>query len=883
MDRFYLLALLLFLAGPILAQPILDKPVDFSIDQLSLESALYELGKTADLNLIFSNDILPEKQITCRFVKTPLKTVLKAVLSGTSLSYRVIGQQIVLFQPEKPLRSFTVSGYIQDDRTGELLVGATVMIDQRNTGTSSNAYGFFTLEIKEDVREVTFSYLGYKRLTKQIELTKDESWTINLLPSLTLAEVIVVAKTIPTFEPEDFVDKLVSAQLETVTSLGGEGDIFRLANHLPGVTTGTDGIGGIHVRGGSLDQNLFLLDDVPIYNPTHLIGAFSIFNDSAIKSASFVRGRFPARYGGRLSSVLDIRTKDGNLNEWETSIGLGVSSAKFSVEGPLVKGKSSIFLAARTTPLGLLIKPISERNKMERNQEGSTDLLFYDVNAKLHYAFSDRNKLYLSFYQGGDAYKDETAVFYQIGEDVQLNNRDYSRDDLRWGNRAGALRWNHLISNKVFINTSLIYSQYQFNSESVAEHTDTLSSDQSVFNSYRLINFSSEIKDLGIKVDIDHSVSPLYQMRYGGEATHHRFTPGLASEEADLSLMIGEVDISRSFFDSIDNRTVPALEYALYSEHNLHWKNLDIRLGLRWSALSVEGTFYQSLQPRANFSWRPFRRVQISGGVSNNQQYLHLLSTSGVGLPTDIWIPSTDRTRPQSAWQYVLGVKTLLPNNFTLGVEAYYKKLNHLVEYSENTSFSFVNSRNYENNIVTGKGTSKGIEWMLERNLGRATTTFSYTLSATDRTFSGINNGASFPYRYDRRHNLKIGGSYRFSEQWTVVTNFEYGSGLAVSLPAGRYAYSYPGSFSQPIEVLVFEERNGFRLPPNHRMDIALNWRKAGENIEQSAGIGVYNVYNRKNVLYYRLGRNPDDPSEPAFLQASLVPILPYFQYAIKF
>lgn len=883
MGRFCLLFVFCLSTGSILAQSVLDKPINFTVDQLPLEEALYELRTTAGINLTFSNDVLPDKQVSFNFVSTPLKIILKAILTGTELDFKLIGQQIVLFKQAKPLRSFTVSGFIIDDRTGELLVGATVMVDNKNIGTSSNAYGFFTLELKEDIEEISFSYLGYKKFIQSIALEGDTTLTIKLLPSLTLAEVIVVARTVPVFEPEDFVDKLVSAQLDMVPSLGGEGDIFRLANHLPGVTTGTDGIGGIHVRGGSLDQNLFLLDDVPIYNPTHLIGAFSIFNDAAIKSASFVRGRFPARYGGRLSSVLDIRTKDGNLNEWKTSIGLGVSSVKFSTEGPLVKGKSSIFLAARTTPLGLLIKPVSENNKTNRNQEGQTNLGFYDVNAKLHYAFSDRDKLYLSFYQGGDSYKDETAVFYQTGEEFILNNRDFSREELSWGNRAGALRWNHLFGNKIFMNTSLIYSQYRFNSESVAEHTDTLLADNSIFNITRLINFSSHIEDRGIKIDIDHSVSPRYKLRYGGEATHHRFTPGIASEEGNFSLLFEDIDISRNFFDSIDNRTVPAMEYALYSEHNFHWKKLDLRLGLRWSALSVEGTFYQSLQPRVDFSWRPFKRIQISGGVSNNQQYLHLLSTSGVGLPTDIWIPSTNRTRPQTAWQYVLGFKTLLSQNFKFGIEGYYKRLNNLVEYSENTSFSFVNSRNYENNIVNGNGTSKGLETMLERNLGRATAIISYTLSSTDRTFSAINNGETFPYRYDRRHNLKIGGTYRFSEQWTVITNFEYGSGLAVSLPSGRYLYAYPGSFSLPIEVLVFEERNGFRLPPNHRMDIALNWRKAGENIEQSAGIGVYNVYNRKNVLYYRLGRNPDNPSEPAFLQASLVPILPYFQYTIKF
>ncbi len=882
----YLLLFCFFLVGlAATAQPVLEKLVDFSVTDQTFEEALYQFNKATGVQLTFSNDILPEKKVTFQFSNSTIQQILVTILKDTQLSYRVIGAQIVIFKkiPTKP--KHIISGYVEDFETGEVLIGATIMVDKINVGTSSNGYGFFSLELEEGTYELAISYLGYQRSQQKIDLRKTERIKIAMRPSLTLSEIIVVADNIPVFDPEDYLDKLVSAQLSAMPTLGGEKDLFRLATQLPGVITGTDGIGGIHVRGGSVDQNLFLLDDVPIYNPTHLLGTFSIFNNDAIKSASFLRGRFPARYGGRLSSVMDIRTKDGNLNKWETTVGVGLASVKFSTEGPLVKGKSSFFLAARTTPLGFFIREISRNNKEARNQSGETDLSFYDVNAKLHYKFSDRDKLYLSFYKGNDQYRDDTEiVFNTLFEGGNLSNRDRSADKIQWGNTAGALRWNHLIGDKVFLNTSLIFSRYSFASESVATHTDTLSTDQSVFNADRFLLFSTVINDIGLKMDFDHTVSRRYKLRYGGEATIHRFTPGVASETGEFSLTGEDLLSERSFFDSIDNPVIPATEFALYSEHNFSWKKLDIRFGLRWSGMFVEDKLYQSLQPRFDLNWRPWRRIQINAGFSYNQQYLHLLSTSGLGLPTDIWIPSTRQIRPEEARQVVLGFKSLLENNFEFGIEGYYKKMDHLLEYTENASFSFINSRNFENNVVTGSGTSRGLEFMLKKELGRSTALLSYTLSKTDRTFADINNGNTFPYRYDRRHNLKFTGSYRLSERWTFVTNFVYGTGLAVSLPSGVFTFSNPSTFfPSPFVVLVFNERNGERLPSNHRLDLAFNWRKIGKNIEQNAGIGVYNAYNRKNTLYYRQGTDPDNPSKPVFLRATLVPILPYINYTIKF
>lgn len=864
------------------AQPILSKTMDIAFQEKTIKEALVIIQEEANVNFTYSPEILPSSRISLLLENASLNETLEKLFQNTRIDYKVIGGQIVLFEKDIPVRKFTISGYIQDKETGELLVGANVVLKGKPIGTSANAYGFFSLELQEGEHELIYSYSGYQPETKKIDLNKNKNLQVQLEGSLTLKEVVVLGSQ-QKINKTDAVTRLTNQDLERITSLGGEKDLFRMVNLLPGVFTGTDGVGGVNVRGGSIDQNLFLLDDVTIYNPTHLIGAFAIFNEEAIKSVDFIKGRFPAKYGGRLSSVMDIRTKDGNVHKWKTTFGAGLSTLKFSTEGPLVKGKSAIFLAGRTTPLSFIVEPLSRANKERNSKVGFTKLNFFDVNAKIHYRFSDRNTLYLSYYRGGDTYRDENSVIYTstLGEDI-LHNRDASTDDIRWGNSAGGLRWNHVFGKKLFLNSSLTYSRYDFQSEASGLHIDTLLSNQSIFSLIQLRKFSSEIKDLGAKMDFEWTVSPSSSLLFGAATARHRFTPGVSSQTGVVELEIDQFELEQNFFDSIENETVKAASYAMYLSHELKLEKFRATIGVHWSALSVDETFYHAFLPRLDFAYHPFRLIQFTGGFSKTQQFLHLLTTSGVGLPTDLWIPSTSDLEPECATQYNLGLK-IGNENLSFGIEGYDKKMNNLIEYSQNASFNFIDSENYLSNIIVGEGESKGLEFLLAHQSSRWTSSVAYTLSKTDRTFSELNNGATFPFRYDRTHNLKLLGAYQINQQWSISGTFIYGTGLAISLPSGRYNYYQPSSFQQPVEVLIYSERNGFRLPPNHRLDLACTWEKTGKKLEQKINFGIYNLYNRKNALYYRLGRNPDKPSEPAFLKASLVPVLPYLHYTIKF
>lgn len=866
------------------AQPILDKPLDVRFDGIVLTEALDVLAKQNGVDFIYSPEIIPEKTVQIAEADMSLRELLDLMFYGTDVGYKIIAGQVVLFKKAEAVQKFTISGYVEDGSSGELLVGANVVVRRQPIGTSANAYGFFSLELPAGTHELVFSYSGYKTFFKKIDLRQNRSVKIKMDASLTLKEVVVTASELKTLEGNHNITHISSGDLNNMTSIGGERDLYRHLSMLPGVTTGADGIGGIHVRGGSIDQNLFLLDDVTIYNPVHMIGVFSIFNEDAIKSVDFMKGGFPAKYGGRLSSVTDIRTKDGNLYDWQTSIGLGLSTLRVMAEGPLVKGKSAVLFSARTTPLRWLVRPISRNYKAANNKEGETILSFYDINAKWHYRFSDKDKIYFSFYKGGDRYGDVNEVYYQtMSEEGQLNNRDRSDDDIRWGNQAGAFRWNHDFGDKLFMNTSLSYSRYGFTAQSTGVHVDTLLSTNSIFSLAQQQQFRSEIEDVNVKTDLEWHWSPSSQINFGGMSSLYYFTPGVSSQTGIVSFDSDVLELDRRFFDTIDNETVKAKDYALYLSHDLKWRRFQLTTGLRWSGMKTANRFYHAFLPRVNLAYRPFSFLQINGNYTLSQQYLHLLTTSGAGLPTDVWIPSTDDLAPERATQYNLGVDVQLGEHWAFGAEAYYKKMDNLIAYSENASFNFINSENYKSNVATGEGTAKGIELEWQYRSDKWQAALHYTLAKADRTFATINNGNAYPYRYDRRHDLKLLGTYTINDHWNVSASFLYGSGLAISLPVGRYNYNQPGSFQQPVEVLIYDARNSFRLPANHRLDISFLWKKTMKNTVQSINFGIYNVYSRKNALYYRLGRNPDNPSEPAFLQATLMPILPFVDYKIGF
>jgi len=882
MLRTLIVLLLLLSAFSTFAQVDLGKEINFTARKMTLPEALDKLSDRAKVSIAYSTNLTPnEGTISIRFKKEPFAAILEYLLKNTGLRYKVIGNQVVLYRGERSQKEFTISGYVEDKLTGELLIGANVYDTASKKGTSTNAYGFYSLTLKEGLVRVHYSYLGYQIETKNFDHSKSITNNVALNASMVLNEVIITATDSTSFRYNDFsilnLEDLPIQDMHMMPSLGGETDLIRLTHMMPGVQTGADGLGNIQVRGGSTDQNLFLMDGVPVYNASHLAGLFSIYNSDAIRSVKFSKGGFGARYGGRLSSVIDVRTKEGNTKEFKGDASLGLTAVKATFEGPIVKDKGSFFLSGRRALLDLYLKPITTRVKEDKGKDGFSNYNFFDWNAKANYAFSDKDKIYLSFYNGSDDFYDEGQ---EVFLDPVLPRRfeDKTRQDLSWGNTIGALRWNHLFSDKLFSNTTLTYSQYRFKSEDQRESLDIISAGMLSEDTFKRVTYnlySSEIQDWAVKMDFDFLPSALHNWRFGFEAIQHNFQPGILSTEEfeDFELQIDTL---------FDDSNIRSHEFTLYAEHewqpNENWQTI---FGVRATAFNTEDHTHWSVEPRVKVNYTFKNDWQLFCSGSLNYQYLHLLTPTGIGLPSDLWLPSTEKIAPQRSWQASFGVDRRIYDKLTVGGELYYKKMDHLIAYKEGDNLELVDADNWEDKVTTGEGMAYGAEFYVQKNVGSTTGNFSYTLSRAKRKFAEMNSGKTFPFRYDRRHNLKINVIHRFNNKFSVAGNWSYGSGLATTLPIGQYEFPVDPFF--PVAARVYSEKNSIRIPAYHRLDLGLTYKILRKWGQQQLNAGIYNVYNRKNPIYYRVRRNPDDFDKKQYLQATLFHFIPYFSYKVFF
>ena len=861
------------------AQSLLEKKLDLRIKDQVLEKALLQLSQTAAVEITFSNDILPaDRKVNLSVRQKSLGRILDLLLEDTRVGYKVIADRIVLVSKPKTSQKYTISGFVHDLETGEKLIASNIYVPGTNKGTTTNAYGFFSLTLPEGKNVLKASYLGYRSIEIELMLNKNETIEINLTPSLTLAPVVVVAyDSLPVRPDLMSTDEIPLGRFETLPALGGEVDVIRLAHLLAGVQTGADGVGGIHIRGGGVDQNLILLDGVPVYNAAHMAGVFSIFNSSAVKSTKLIKGSFPARYGGRLSSVLDVRTKEGNSRSLGAEATVGLTAAKLSIEGPLKKDTSSFIFSARKSFLGAYVRPISRRSKKNKGQAGESDYDFYDLNGKINLSIGKKDELFLSFYNGGDRYENETTSgSFLDGASYQ----DTSRQSLNWGNTIAALRWNHLLSSKLFVNTTFSYSRYFFKSDDL--FTYLFEEDGSTLRELNFSRFRSNIEDFIARVDLEYSPSSSHFLRFGAEVTRHSFQPGVAALGADLKLSIPDVDLFIKLLDSLENPAINTLESAVYIEDDITFsRNFHANLGLRGSMLNVQGEKYYSLEPRINLAYRLNSSLSIKGSFSFMKQYLHLLTTSGIGLPTDLWVPSTARVKPQSAWQVVGGLNYKLGDGLMLDVEAYYKKMNNVITFQEGSSISFIDAENWENSVTAGQGWSYGLETGFSKNIGNTTGWVNYTLAWSERQFDDINLGRKYPFRYDRRHEFKLAVVHHLTDRWNLSGNWVFGTGIAITLPVSEYVFDIPSFI--PTTAFNFGEKNSLRLPAYHRLDLGANYRFGQNKFKQEINFGIYNVTNAQNPLYYRLSRDPSEIRRRTYVQATLLPFIPYFSYNIRF
>lgn len=769
----------------------------------------------------------------------------------------------------KAQNKFTVSGYVREEGSAEQLIGVNIYLPGTTTGTTSNTYGFYSITLPQtDTLTLIFSYVGYASQVRKLPLKANTELNIDLLSEAMLQEVEVIARQQEKISetPQMSSIEVPIAQIKSVPALLGEKDVLKVLQLMPGVQKGSEGNSGIYVRGGGPDQNLIILDDAVVYNAFHLFGFFSVFNGDALKSVELTKGGFPARYGGRLSSVIEMNMKEGNKEKLHGEGGIGLISSRLTLEGPLKKGRSSFLISGRRTYADAIMRPLMPAGS-------KAGYYFYDLNTKLNYDFGTKNKVYISGYFGRDKFSIVDQLFSSS-----------SRNGFNWGNATGTLRWNHLFNQKLFANTSFIFSNYRFGA--FAREKDAKG------NTYSL-DYSSSIRDLGLKYDVDYFASPRLFFKAGIHTTLHRFTP-----DALVIKDIGTEQPQRNIVHT------DAVETALYAESASEpLPGLKVNAGLRMSLFQVHNKAYLNPEPRLSASYSLSRNTAIKMSYADMYQYLHLLSNTGIGLPTDLWVPATEKVAPQRSRQIALGLaKDFAGKTMTGTVELYYKKMDNSIAYKEGSSFLVISQGperagqvNWEDNVVSGQGWSYGAEWLLQKKVGRFSGWIGYTLSWTELQFDSLNFGEKFFARYDRRHDISVVGIYQLSPKITLSGTWVYGTGNAVTLPVSlfytpQHEPNLPGSVGYGYEMGTFTndygKKNSFRMAPYQRMDVGIQFHKKKKKYERTWEVSIYNLYNRKNPYYYTIGSKVDPATgaqQRILKQVSLFPIIPSVSYNFKF
>jgi len=901
MKYYFLIISLCFISNLGIAQSPLETRVDFEVKELPLAKALIKLGEQTSIPISFSDNILPKnKVVSLRVSNKKIKAILSQMLNGSDVQFKTIGTQVVLFYKKRARRYYSVNGYIEDEETGERLIAATILDKISGRGTTTNEYGYFTLNLLEGNAELMVSYTGFTPLKKTINLSKNRTQNFGLKSYLTLTEILVtptILEGINAAEPLSS-DQLQVAQINKLPSLGGEVELFRMVELLPGVQSGSDGLGGLHVRGGGADQNLILMDGVPIYNPSHSLGIFSVFNAEAIKSVNFFKGAFPARYGGRLSSVMDVRTREGNQKKWSGNIKAGLITSSARIEGPIIKDKMSILITARRTLLDQFIQNRTAKTKAEDEfflenfrvpLQGFSSYNFYDLNGKLNFALGKKDKFYFSYYNGGDNFFDEDFI-----EDAPFRDFIYTDKEIQkynWGNQIGVFRWNHIFGNNLFLNTTLTHSIFHFDVQENLK-IDIIPNSTTIQPSdiFAGVAYFSRLKDWGAKLDFDYTSKQNHHFRFGVNSTLHSFQPGAFGTDIQVD---GEPIFEEDIDSVLNVSRIDAYEHNAYIEDEFFLgKKVKINVGLLANAFVIPEKTFFNLQPRFSLNYQIVKRLRLQAGVSRMVQALHLITGSDATFPNDLWLPSSELVPPQTSWQSVLGLQYQPSRSIEFSLEGYYKTLNNLAVYLNNSSlrselsnplnFTFqpIDNQNWESHVTLGAGWNYGLEFQMKKNLGRTTGWLSYTWAHADRKFDELNNGRIFNYRYDRRHNFHIAVNHRFAKWIDASVNWTYGTGLSTLIPVSTVQ----------IGGLTLINYEFTRMPANHRLDAGVNFYFKTWKLDHQIYLGAYNIYNRANPQYYKISSTLKEDSDPAnpeynfeFYQGSLLPFLPSMSYSISF
>lgn len=854
--------------------------ISYASKNKPLSVVLNELSDKSGINIVFSERRIPSNsKVTISAINQPLGNILIAILKKRKCRYDLVGDEIVVSRiSSRDLnRTFTISGYLSDKNTGELLVGANVYLFDKSKGTQTNEYGFYSLSLPKGIKRMYYSYLGYKQEVEEFKLNGDTILNKELIADVELNQIIILDDVENQEEPQTVSQsKLNLDRIRTASSLMGESDVIRLVGMMPGVDGGADGLGGMNVRGGSADQNLVLLDGVPIYSPGHALGLFSVFNSNIIKNATLIKGNIPARYGGRLSSVLDVRTREGNNKKVSGDITISALAIKGAIEGPIGSNGSSYIFSARRTVLDFYIKRFTESQNELNGDIGFSVYNFMDLNGKINLKLGKKHTLYLSSFYGQDVFENEKLDV----DFVSSTSTTFSKDtQLKWdwGNRVYSAKLVSQYSKKSFGRLTAYYTGFEFDSFELDDFvtTDTIETRRV----YKTGFFKSGIRDIGIKYDFDYLPNTTHLIRMGLGAIRHDFSPGLVSlNSSDQLVALGE-EITPTLVESeIEDTQLKGDEFFGYIEDEITLGyGTTINFGAHVNFTKTGTNSFLNIQPRLSLlsKWdNAFFKV----GLTRMNQYLHLLSSNGLGLPTDVWLPSTDRLGPEKSWIGVVGLGLFTSSGLRMGVEGYYKIFDDLTTFNEGGIPKISADRDWEEILPIGQGKAYGVEFYFDKIIGRTTWNSNYTLSFSDREFEDLNRGGNpFPFRYNRRHNIKLGLLHKITDNTEFTLNWNLSSGNPITEPSGEVV-STNGEIT-----IVYLDKNGGLLPTYHRVDLSFNFYSKYKWGRTKLTLGLYNAFNRQNPFYTDIEQKFDNSNSYNIVQFSILPIVPSVAFSVSF
>ncbi len=901
--RIILLAGVILLLSHSLYGQKADTTLSLQLRNATLEEFVRQVEAATGFSFVYSEEVKLHQLITLNVVEQPVHKVLDSAFANQPVTYQITGKHILLKKKqEKPVsRKFTISGYVTDGMSSETLIGANIFESRQQQGTASNPYGFYSLTLPEGEASLAFSYLGYDTRKLNFALVQDTVLNIRLMTNNLLQEIVVVSDKVEAGIRATQMSALdiPMAQVKHTPSILGEADVMKTIQLMPGVQSGMEGSAGLYVRGGGPDQNLILLDGIPVYNVDHMFGFFSVFTPEAVKKVTLFKGSFPARFGGRLSSVVDIRTNDGDMKKYHGTISVGLLTSKLHFEGPIVKDRTSFNISARRSYIDLLARPFMG--------DPVIGYFFYDVNAKINHKFSDRSRLFLSYYTGKDKYHFKSVTEEGWGDDYSY---DRNKGDMSWGNSIVSARWNYIFNNKLFSNTTLAYNKYQMRSTNES-HSLRQKSSKTLFETQYSGDYRSGINDWNWQTDFDYTPTPRHHVKFGAGYVYHTFKPEVSSSR--VIAKAEDMSEPEKISSAIDNEPIRGHEITAYAEDNFELNpRLHLNAGLHLSLFKVQKKSYYSAQPRLSLRYQLHDDIALKASYTKMSQYVQLLSsTPFLALPTDLWVPVTGDIRPMQSHQFSLGAYYTGIREWEFSVEGYYKHMKNVLEYQDGVTF-LGSSSSWEQKVEMGKGRSAGIEFLAQKTAGKTTGWIAYTLAKSDRTFpnGSINNGKTFPYKYDRRHNINIVLNHKFSDRINIGASWVFSTGGTITVPTevtelvrpdGQSGTSYGGyaGYGNTNEAYYIESRNNFRLPSSHRLNIGVNFNKKTKHGVRTWNISLYNVYmaSNPNIVYYNPAKyyyenemGPDGNRtsvkkfhKPYLTKLTIFPFIPSVSYTYRF